>query len=229
MQETLREPVSGPGRPQMAGTKGRVMTTKAQVLIVEDEPNVRLVFRTTLEENGLALSTAEDGETALGWLKQSKCDLVLLDLKMPGVGGMETLRRLRDAGNAVPVVIITAHGTIPDSVEAMKLGAVDFLTKPVTPEARKVVADVLSRHKPRPAAPREPAADTLMKAKREMNLREFDKADDLLGMLELNPRSAEAHYLKGVLHGFLATRDTPPTPTGPPSRLTRRSSRPGSI
>ena len=53
----------------------------------------------------------------------------------------------------------------------MKLGAVDFLTKPVTPEAlRKVVGDVLSRHKPRPAAPREPAADTLMKAKREMNL-----------------------------------------------------------
>ena len=60
--------------------------------------------------------------------------LVLLDLRMPGLGGMETLRQLRDTGNAVPVVIITAHGTIPDSVQAMKLGAVDFLSKPITPE-----------------------------------------------------------------------------------------------
>jgi DNA-binding NtrC family response regulator len=125
------------------------MSTAARILIVEDEPNVRLVFRTALESTACTLSTAEDGETALRWLKQSPFDLVLLDLQMPGLNGIEVLRRLRDTGNVVPVVIITAHGSISDAVQAMKLGAVDFLTKPVMPEAlRKVVAEALARHAP---------------------------------------------------------------------------------
>ena len=72
---------------------------------------------------------------------------MLLDLKMPEMDGMETLRRLRDAGNNTAVVIVTAHGSIPDAVAAMKLGAVDFLSKPVTPDAlRRVVADIVARH-----------------------------------------------------------------------------------
>jgi DNA-binding response OmpR family regulator len=123
------------------------MSTAARILIVEDEPNVRLVFRTTLESNAYMLSTAEDGETALRWLEHSPYDLVLLDLQMPGLGGMEVLKRLRGTGHGVPVVIVTAHGSIPDAVQAMKLGAVDFLTKPVTPGAlRAVVTEVLGRH-----------------------------------------------------------------------------------
>lgn len=182
------------------------MGAASRILIVEDEPNIRLVFRTALESNDYVLSAAEDGETALHWLKQTPFDLVLLDLQMPGIGGMETLRQLRGEGNGVPVVIITAHGSIPHAVQAMKLGAVDFLTKPVTPDAlRKVVADVLARSAPRPSparkAPADPAADALDQAKRELNRRDFDKADNLLRRaIELNPRSAEAHYLAGVLH-----------------------------
>ena len=69
---------------------------------------------------------------------------------------MELLSRLRDAGNIVPVVILTAHGSIPEAVTAMKLGAIDFLTKPITPEAlRRVVAEVIERHaaSPRSASP----------------------------------------------------------------------------
>ena len=120
---------------------------KGLILIVDDEPNVRLVFRTALESTGYSVSEVEDGASALDRLEESPADLVLLDLKMPGIGGMETLRRLRDAGNDVPVVIVTAHGSIPDAVQAMKYGAIDFLSKPLRPEAlRKVVGEVFRRH-----------------------------------------------------------------------------------
>jgi DNA-binding response OmpR family regulator len=85
-------------------------------LIVEDDPNVRLVFRTALESNEYLLSTAKDGETALRYLKHDPADLVLLDLQMPEMGGMEVLRRLREAGNAVPVVIVTAYDSVPNVV-----------------------------------------------------------------------------------------------------------------
>ena len=71
------------------------------------------------------------------WLKQSSADLVLLDLHMPGMDGIEVLRRIRDEGYDTPVVIITAHGSVPDAVRAMKLGAIDFLAKPLrTPSVR---------------------------------------------------------------------------------------------
>ena len=115
-------------------------------MIVEDEPNVRLVFRAALESETYTLTTAEDGETALRWLNQEPYDLVLLDLRMPGIGGMEVLRRLARRA-AIPVVVITAHDSVANAVEAMKLGAIDFLAKPLTPKAlRRMVAEVLAHH-----------------------------------------------------------------------------------
>ncbi len=78
-------------------------------------------------------------------LRRQSFDLVLLDLKMPHVDGMETLRRLRERGDDTPVVIVTAHGDVPHAVEAMKLGAIDFLSKPLAPTMlRKVAAEVLA-------------------------------------------------------------------------------------
>src|SRR5438034_1231738 len=103
----------------------RTMSQPARILIVDDEPNVRLVFRTALETAGHIVSEAGDGHAALASLRLDGADLLLLDLRMPGLDGMEVLRRLRETGNGVPVVIITAHGTIPDAVAAMKLGAID--------------------------------------------------------------------------------------------------------
>ena len=123
-----------------------IMSDNAHILIVDDEPNVRLVFRTALESAGYVLSMAEDGR-GRAWMSWGgrTADLVLLDLQMPGMDGMETLRRLREAGDEVPVVIVTAHGSVPDAVEAMKLGAIDFLSKPLSPDTlRAVVAEVLA-------------------------------------------------------------------------------------
>jgi DNA-binding response OmpR family regulator len=187
------------------------MTRFASILIVEDEPNVRMLFRTALESLPYALSTAEDGPTALQCVQWAEPDLILLDLRMPGMGGLEVLRALRETGVKVPVIIITAYGSVPDAVEAMNLGAVDFLSKPLTPEAlRTAVAEVLTRHEPRPTEAKsaeaakttnDPALWALQEAKRELNECEFDRADTLLTTaLKLNPRLAEAHYLRGVLH-----------------------------
>jgi DNA-binding NtrC family response regulator len=192
------------------------MTTQVgkTVLIVDDEPNVRLVFRTALDSAGYTLYTAEDGETALKWLANSPADLVLLDLQMPTVDGMEVLSRLRQRGQDVPVVIVTAHGSIPDAVAAMRLGAIDFISKPLTPDSlRRTVAEVLARHdlacsKPAPAlAQHTPVtlasefADNMKKAKGALNRRDLTEAEVFLKQaLALKPDSAEAHNLMGVLH-----------------------------
>src|SRR5262249_26124536 len=124
-----------------------LMRHDAHILIVDDEPNVQLVFRTALDSVGYRTSSAEDGETALAWLEDTPFDLVLLDLHMPVMDGMEVLERLREAGNNVPAVIGAAHGSVPSAVQAMKLGAIDFLSKPLSPDRlRAVVAEVLERH-----------------------------------------------------------------------------------
>ncbi len=127
--------------------------------------------------------------------------------------GFEVLRRLREADNDTPVVIVTAYGDVPNAVHAMKLGAIDFLAKPLSPEAlRKVALEVLSRHARRPSTgagrkPPEPVtvvsqfALDLSRAKRALNRREYDEAEVYLKQaIALNDGSAEAHNLKGVLH-----------------------------
>jgi DNA-binding response OmpR family regulator len=195
----------------------RTMTSTGRILVVDDEPNVRLVFRTSLESVGHVVDEAADGEEALERLADSNFECVLLDLLMPGIGGMETLRRIRETGSGVPVVIVTAHGSIPDAVAAMKLGAIDFLTKPQTPESlRKVVAEVVLRHAepaPQPSPlPGERGAHVavvtvagplvdLTAAKRALNRRDFDQAANLLEQaLDLDPESVEAQTLLGVLY-----------------------------
>jgi DNA-binding response OmpR family regulator len=197
------------------GRNGTVSDHRHTILIVDDEPNVRLVFRTALDLLDYTVAEAENGEVALEWLAGSHADLVVLDLLMPGIGGMEVLRRLRDQGNNVPVVIVTAHGDVPNAVEAMKLGAIDFLSKPLTPKVlRGVVAEVLARHDPHTTPPIERREDihepvtaagqfaaNLVRAKRALNNRWFDEAEVFLKQaIGLDPKSAEAHNLMGVLH-----------------------------
>ncbi len=181
------------------------------IMIVDDEPNVRLMFRTTLESAGYEVVEAEEGDAALDHLHRRPVDLILLDLRMPLTDGMETLRRLRDAGNITPVVIVTAHGSIPDAVAAVKLGAIDFVTKPLNPEAlRRVVADVIDRHSqpppgplsedPKPDSPKPRFAELLVRAKRALNHREFDDAEYFLDQaIADNPGSSEANHLREVL------------------------------
>jgi CheY-like chemotaxis protein len=117
-----------------------------RVLVVDDERNIRLTVVRALEPLKLAADEALNGEDALEKMKTQSYDLILLDLKMPGMDGMEVLRRLRERGAADKVVIITAHGTIDNAVEAMKLGAIDFLQKPFSPDQlRRAASQALHR------------------------------------------------------------------------------------
>jgi DNA-binding NtrC family response regulator len=121
---------------------------KKSVLIVDDEKNIRLTLSQALEALELQIDTAINGEEALAKLEGRHFELILLDLKMPGMDGMEVLRRIRRMHPDIKVVIITAHGTIESATEAMKLGAVDFIQKPFAPrEIRELVTKVLDRDK----------------------------------------------------------------------------------
>jgi len=116
------------------------------VLIVDDEKNIRLTLSRALETLELETGTAVNGEEALAKLGDKRFSLILLDLRMPGMDGMEVLRRVREARPDIKVIIITAYGTIESAVEAMRLGAVDFIQKPFAPkEIRELVHKVVDR------------------------------------------------------------------------------------
>lgn len=107
----------------------------ARILVVEDMPDTRESLQELLQiALGLEVDTAGDGSRALEMMAAKKYDLVLTDLRMPCAGGLHLLRELRDRGSVVPVIVTTGHGTVREAVEAMKLGAQDFLTKPIDPQ-----------------------------------------------------------------------------------------------
>jgi DNA-binding NtrC family response regulator len=106
-------------------------TTGARVLIVDDDPASRRLLEVRLRPLECDVATAGNGEQALTAIRKDVPDLVLLDLQMPKMGGIEVLRALRKEEINLPVIVITAHGSIETAVEAMREGAYDFITKPV--------------------------------------------------------------------------------------------------
>jgi len=118
----------------------------ARILVVDDDENLRWVLQTQLEEMGYTVSTAGDGAEAFGAVQKEPASLVLTDLKMPGLSGMELLHRIRSECPEVPVVIMTAFGTIQSAVEAMRAGAYDYLTKPIDYEELSLVVDRALEH-----------------------------------------------------------------------------------
>ena len=105
--------------------------TGTRVLIVDDDAPARRLLQVRLRALGCEVALAADGQEALAQIKKHEPALMLLDLQMPKMGGIEVLRHLRSAGTTFPVVVITAHGSIESAVAAMKEGAFDFITKPL--------------------------------------------------------------------------------------------------
>lgn len=104
----------------------------ARILIAEDETNLRLVLQKELERLGYRVQAAPDGEAALRKLEETNVDVLLCDINMPRVDGMEVLRRVHERPNPPEVIMLTGQATVETAVEAMKLGAYDYLTKPYT-------------------------------------------------------------------------------------------------
>jgi two-component system nitrogen regulation response regulator NtrX len=107
------------------------------VLIADDEKNIRTTLAETFRLEGFDVETAEDGEQAVAAVERGGVDLLLLDLQMPRLDGLATLRRVRELGHATPTIFLTAHGTIERAVEAVRLGAFDFIEKP--PHSEKIL------------------------------------------------------------------------------------------
>lgn len=104
-----------------------------KILIIDDEKNLRESLAEFLALDGFSCTGAETGEKALALLENELFDAVVLDLRMPGMDGLSALRKIRDMSLALPVIMMSAHGEIADAVQAMKLGASDYLVKPFDP------------------------------------------------------------------------------------------------
>jgi DNA-binding response OmpR family regulator len=176
-----------------------VTTNQARVLVVDDEPIVREVLARYLTRDGFLVDTAEDGQTALDLFENQQPDLVVLDLMLPRIGGLEVFDRIRSR-NSTAVIMLTAKGDERDRLVGLELGADDYVTKPFSP--REVVARVravLRRTSENGSSPEDDGALVFDGLKVDGRSREVrldgnlvsltPKEFDLLYLLASNPRA----------------------------------------
>jgi len=124
------------------------MSSQSNILIIDDKESMRDSCQKALSHSGNRVEVAEDGMRGLAMLKRESFDLVILDLKMPGLSGMEVLKKLKEDDPEVIVIVITGYATVESAVEAMKKGAYDFIPKPFSPDSlRLIVKRALEKRK----------------------------------------------------------------------------------
>jgi DNA-binding NtrC family response regulator len=122
--------------------------SQVHILVVDDERNIRNNLGMVLEAEGYKVDTASNGDDAIRRVKEGLYDIAFVDIQMPQMDGLELLRYLRGLRPKMPVVMLTAYGTVSRAVEAMKLGAVDFLEKPFDPKTISLLCqEILERQK----------------------------------------------------------------------------------
>src|SRR5256886_15507067 len=115
------------------------------LLLVEDKTELRTMLRKALERAGYAVDEAPDGAAAIQKVRARRYLMVITDLKMPGASGLDVLRETKQADGAIPVLLLTAYGSVEEAVAAMKEGAFDFLQKPVDLEHLKLLVQRAAR------------------------------------------------------------------------------------
>jgi DNA-binding response OmpR family regulator len=183
-----------------AAKREEILMKRKSILIVDDEKNIRLTLSQALEVLEVDIDMAENGEEALAKLKEKEFSLILLDLRMPGISGMEVLRQVREIRPDILVIIITAHGTVESAIEAMKLGACDFLQKPFVPdEIRELVSRVMDREK----IDEQKTLDydsSIELAKRSINKRNLNAAiEHIRKAISFDPGRPEGFNLFGIV------------------------------
>ena len=102
----------------------------SDILIIDDDDQLRMSFERLLKEEGYTVRNAPSGETGLSQIRSKVPDLVILDMRLPGMNGLETFKRIHEIEPKLPVIIMTAYGTTETAIEATKLGAFDYILKP---------------------------------------------------------------------------------------------------
>ena len=120
------------------------MIQAMRILIVDDEEPIREALGAWLVKDGYQVNTADSGQTALSCIEEGLFDLYLVDIKMPGMGGIELLGRIKEIQTDANVIMITAHGSIQTAVEAMKRGACDYICKPFDPDELSLMTERVS-------------------------------------------------------------------------------------
>jgi DNA-binding response OmpR family regulator len=200
-----------------------------RLLIIDDEPHIRQMMRLTLEGAGYQIDEAPDGQAGLDrYGDGAEYDAVVLDQKMPGLDGLETLARIKERAPNACVLMVTAFGSIELAVDAMRLGATDFLRKPMTPEALRsaaaaAISSARSARPPRRAAPGHTSARPQIET---LTLNGFQ----ILRSPEAAPSSSEhAFRVRHVADGveFTVTVAVDPEAVERVARLTHRRLEPG--
>ncbi|RAK06481.1 response regulator receiver domain-containing protein [Halanaerobium saccharolyticum] len=176
---------------------------KNKILIVDDEKNIRLTLKTALSKAGYEVETAVNGEDGLSKLQEEKFPIVLLDMKMPGMDGIQFLKRITDDEIETKVIMITGYGSVETAVETLKLGAVDYLRKPFKPEEIiEIVEDVFERYQVENSEKEVETFDEyIMLAKNAINKRNFSKAKEMLQKAtSLDSEKPEPFNLLGIIY-----------------------------
>jgi DNA-binding NtrC family response regulator len=178
------------------------------ILVVDDEKNIRFALDQALRPLGFRIVSAADGASALAQLEAERPAVLVLDLKLPDMDGMEVLRQTAHLYPEVRVIVITAHGSVDNAVDAMKLGAIDFLEKPFSiEEIRELVTSVLDREQ-LDAGKAASYDDHVQLARRFITDRHFDAATEHVRMaIADDPSRPEAFNLLGVLREIDGDRD----------------------
>ena len=136
------------GRPFSRSRRMPVMKIfKVKILIADDDKNLRTVLVNELSAEGFEVAGTDSGEKTVEFLDKEEYDVLLLDLNMPGLSGIDVLKKIKSVEIPTEVIILTGHGTVQTAVEAMKLGAYDFLTKPFKVEELKAIIEKASEKK----------------------------------------------------------------------------------
>ena len=125
---------------------GGTMKENARILVVDDEPMVCLALTNWLQEENYLTKAVENGPQAIAAVREENWDIVLLDLRMPGMDGMEVLKRLKEISPQTVVIMITAYASIPGAVQAMKEGAYDYIVKPLDVDQLTLMLNRIVEH-----------------------------------------------------------------------------------
>jgi signal transduction histidine kinase len=177
----------------------------SKLLIIDDEEPIRRALGRTLKSDGYEVLTAEDGKTGIELFTQDPLPIILTDIKMPGIDGIEVLKRIKAIDNEVEVIVITGYGDMDMAIAALKYGASDFITKPISDE---VLTLALERAKKKIAIRQELKGYTEnLEQKVEEYTLELRQAQEELIRNERLTTIGEtvaglAHYIKNILHGM---------------------------